>query len=503
MSQTPAQTNGLKKEYLELLQELEKRVKYNYISTVFPEQGLFSRDKYPKHMEFFAAGAKHSQRIFIAANRVGKSFAGMFEVVVHATGNYPEWWTGRRFNRPIKAWVASISSQTLKEIVVETLFGSAMKDSPDFGTGLVPKEALLDDDGNPMIWAMPGAQTGTPASCRIRHVSGGFSDIGFKVYEQGPDKFQGTKRDVILLDEEPSDHKVYTECITRLADPHGDNGILLMTFTPLKGMTDTVLSFMPGGLLPLNGSHPEAPARYAVQATWDDVPHLSEDWKKETLASYPPHERAARSKGVPYLGSGSIYPYPEDMIKVEPFKIPAWWPRAYGLDPGWNRTAAIWGATDPATNTTYLYSEYYGAQAVPAVHATAIKQRGDWIWGAIDPASAGAGQADGKRLIDFYEEQGLSLTFADNTVEAGISTIQQALETGRLKIFSHLQNFFNEYRLYRRDDNGKVVKEKDHLMDATRYLIMSGLDLATTAPDEDDEQHYTKSLGKRDRVTGY
>lgn len=226
---------------------------------------------------------------------------------------------------------------------------------------------------------------------------------------------------------------------------------------------------------------PEVSAsRYLVTAGWDDVPHLDAATKQELLASTPPHLRDARTKGVPSLGSGAVYPVDPDEYTVDPFRIPAYWPRAYALDVGWRRTAALWGAYDRDQDTLVLYSEHYGAQAVPAVHAEAIKARGDWIPGVVDPAAQGRSQVDGEQLIATYRALGLKLTPADNAVEAGIADVWQRLSTGRLKVFSTLRNWLNEVRLYRRDERGRIVKENDHLMDATRYLLRSGLPLMRT-----------------------
>lgn len=215
-------------------------------------------------------------------------------------------------------------------------------------------------------------------------------------------------------------------------------------------------------------------SKYLVNAGWDDAPHLDEKTKRELLEATPPYLRDARSKGTPSLGTGAIYPIPEDEISVPYFPIPAWWPRCYGLDVGWNRTAALWAAWDPATNICYLYSEHYRGIAEPAVHAEAIKARGKWMQGVVDPASRSANQRDGEKLIDLYRQLGLKLTFADNAVDAGIYDTWAMLGTGRLKVMNHLINFFNEYRLYRRDENGKIVKQHDHLMDVMRYIVRSG-----------------------------
>lgn len=223
-------------------------------------------------------------------------------------------------------------------------------------------------------------------------------------------------------------------------------------------------------------------SRYLVQAGWDDVPHLDEQTKRELLSSTPPYLRAARSKGAPSLGAGAIYPVTEDEVVVDPFALPAHWPRAYGMDVGWNRTAAIWGAIDRNDDTLYLYAEHYRGEVEPAVHADAIRARGDWIQGVIDPASRGRGQADGQQMLALYRGQGLHLDPADNAVEAGLYEVWGRLTTGRLKIFRTCRNLLAEYRIYRRDDKGRIVKQHDHLMDAMRYLVRSGLARAAVQP---------------------
>lgn len=213
-------------------------------------------------------------------------------------------------------------------------------------------------------------------------------------------------------------------------------------------------------------------SRYTVMAGWDDVPHLDADTKRELLASTPPHLRKARSQGIPALGSGAIYPVDWDDVTCAPFAIPAFWRRAYGLDVGWRRTAAIWLAEDPADKGLYGYAEHYRGDAIPLVHAGAIKARGEWIPGTIDPASKGRSQVDGRQLFETYTSAGLNLTPADNAIDAGIYEVWSRLETGRLKFFTTLQSTASEYRLYRRDERGRIVKENDHLMDALRYAVM-------------------------------
>lgn len=244
-------------------------------------------------------------------------------------------------------------------------------------------------------------------------------------------------------------------------------------------------------------------SKYTVFAGWDDVPHLSEQAKRELLESTPPYLRDARSKGIPSLGSGAIYPVAESEITCQPFKIPDWWPRAYGLDVGWNRTAAVWGALDRESDTIYLYAEHYRGQAEPSIHADAIRARGAWIPGVVDPASRGRSQNDGNQLLQNYNELGLLLALADNSRESGIYKVWQRLSSGRLKVFSTLQSWLSEYRIYRRDENGKIVKEHDHIMDATRYLIVSGIGRAITEPDDYDDYDDIHANTTRSGITGY
>lgn len=241
-------------------------------------------------------------------------------------------------------------------------------------------------------------------------------------------------------------------------------------------------------------------SRYQIQAGWDDVPHLDAKTKKELLDSTPPFLRDARSKGIPSLGAGAIYPIPLDEISCNPIAIPRHWKKGFAIDVGWNKTAALWGAQDPADGVIYVYSEYYRGQVEPIIHATAVKGRGSWIRGAIDPASRTSSQTDGQQLLALYQAQGLQLVPAVNGVDAGLFACWERLSTGRVKVFKNLQNFRAEYALYRRDEKGKIVKKFDHLMDAFRYLVMTWDQIAAVqAP----ERLMGMSSGISDTVAGY
>jgi phage terminase large subunit-like protein len=444
---------------LEVLEEQKRRVTERMFYHQFPDTGNLRRELYVKHMEFFKTGAKHSIRVFMAANRVGKSYGMAYEMVCHLIGVYPDWWEGKRFTAPVDTWIVGDISKTVRDILQNVLLG----DMDHIGTGMIP--ALNIE----RCWKAMGVAEYLD-TVTVKHSSGGISSIQFKSYDQGRKAFQGTAKDIIWLDEECNE-EIYQECLMRTMTT---NGMIVMTFTPLLGMTKLIQNLEAAAKTGTNTS--------LTIATWDDVPHLSSAQKDMMYAALPPHQRDARAKGIPQLGSGAIYPVQESVFLVAPFEIPAHYKRAYALDVGWNRTAAIWGAVDPESGIMYLYSEHYVGSEQPIIHAEAIKGRGTWIPGVIDPASRGRGQDDGQRLLDQYKNHGLILTTANNAVEAGIYAVWEQLSTGKIKVFNNLGNFMDEFRLYQRDTKGHIHKSNDHLMDATRYLCMSGKDKAIQKP---------------------
>lgn len=227
-------------------------------------------------------------------------------------------------------------------------------------------------------------------------------------------------------------------------------------------------------------------SRILIPAGWDSVPHLTEAAKADLLAETPEWLREARTRGIPSLGVGAIYPIPRDRIEVDNFPIPAHWPRCYALDVGWRWTAVLWCAFDRESGVKYLYACYLAGEALPAVHAAAIQARGKWIPGLVDPAANNRGQRDGERIMADYTAAGLELTKADNSVESGLITTWQDLSIGRTKVFKHgMEPFFREYGLYHRDEKGKIVKKDDHLMDCMRYIHNSGASVWKVRPAEE------------------
>lgn len=411
---------------------------------------------YTKQATFHAAGATKRERLFMAANQVGKTVAGSMEGAMHATGIYPDWWQGRRFDKPTNAWAAGVTGESTRDNVQRLLIGRV----GSRGTGAIP--------GNLIIAAPPAR--GVPDlvdNILVRHKSGGVSTIFLKSYEKGREKWQGESLDWIWFDEEPP-LDIYTEGLTRTNAAFGP---VWITFTPLLGMSDVVSRF----IMETNDD------RHVTQMEIGEAEHFTPEQRASIIASYPAHEVEARTKGVPVLGSGRVYPVTEELLRIDAIAIPKAWVRIAGLDIGWDHpTAVAWLAWDRDTDTIYVYDCYRLREATPVVHSAAIKGRGAWIpvaW-PHDALQHDKGNS-GEKIAQLYREQGVNMlpsraTFEDEKssgVEAGVLDILDRMQTGRFKVFAHLNDWWEEFRLYHRKD-GLIVKERDDLMSATRYAAM-------------------------------
>jgi phage terminase large subunit-like protein len=193
----------------------------------------YCRALYPKHVYLMQAGARYRERCIMAGNRIGKSELGGYEVTRHLTGIYPDWWTGRRFDEPTSVWVSGDTGNTTKNIIQEKLLGPPTA----IGTGFIPAHLLVHK-------IKKSGVADAYSTAWVRHISGGYSTVEFKSYDQRREAFQGTAQHVIWLDEEPP-MDVYTECLLRTAKTSDfPGGIILLTYTPLKGRTPLVKDWM-------------------------------------------------------------------------------------------------------------------------------------------------------------------------------------------------------------------------------------------------------------------
>jgi len=197
------------------------------------------RAAYKKQMEFFRLGKTHTERGLFGGNRTGKTHCGTYEDTLHLTGDYPDWWEGYKFDRPVEAWVATDTAKNTRDILQYKFLGKP-GDQAAQGTGMIPGDLILRTT----------VKHGLADACEtvfVRHVpTGGVSTLQFKSYDQGRESFQGTRQDLIHLDEEPK-LDIYVECLLRLMStvPGEDNGLLILTETPLLGISDLMIEYMP------------------------------------------------------------------------------------------------------------------------------------------------------------------------------------------------------------------------------------------------------------------
>lgn len=432
----------------QLRAEIELRRSHNRLTEYKP---------YAKQRLFHDLGGTHRERLLAASNRFGKTECGAFEMAIHLTGRYPDWWQGKRFTKPVRAWAAGITGESTRDVVQAKLFGPPDRREA-WGTGAIPKGCIGDI-------ALGRGIANAIDMASIRYATGGWSSLGFKTYEKGREKWQGASLEVLWLDEEPSDRSIYVEGLTRTGET---GGIAYMTCTPLLGMSEVMRSFF------LEKNQDKA----LVQATLMDAEHLSQEERDRMIRSWPAHEREAREKGIPQLGSGKVFPVSQESISIPAFPIPEHWPEICGLDFGWDHpSAAAKLAWDRDLDVIYVTAAYRKREQTPALFALAVKSWGDvpWAW-PHDGLQHDKGSGD--QLAKQYKDQGLKMlelhaTFEDgsNGVEAGTAEILDRMQTGRFKVFAHLADWFEEFNLYHRKD-GIIVKENDDILSAGRYAYM-------------------------------
>jgi phage terminase large subunit-like protein len=457
---------------LELINQLERRRETNRIDYYKP---------YPWQERFHNAFGHLTQKpavekAAITANQIGKTTAAAFEVAFHLTGIYPEWYEGTRFRIPVDWIVAGVTNEVTRDICQNELFGDPKEDKK-LGTGTVPRHLIGK------VTRKPGVPNAFE-TVQIKHVSGRWSSVNFKCYEQGPKKFMGLRSNGGWLDEEPP-QEILSQ--VRRSVFAKNPSLILMTFTPEEGATQVVIQL----------TNDIQRGQAVINATWDDAPHMTKEVREQKLATIPQHEREMRTKGVPFAGAGVIFPVTDESILVDPFEIPMHFSRINGIDFGWDHPFA--GASlahDRDQDVVYLIGEYSEQKATPPIHVEAIKGWGDWVPVAWPPDGLQTEKGSGIALAQQYRNRGLYLLPHHFTnppgpgqeegqggigVEPGLIAMLTRMQTGKFKVFRTCQKFMQEKRMYHRDQHGKVVKLNDDVISACRYAVQS-LRFARTRP---------------------
>lgn len=431
---------------------------------------------YSKQLEFHASHA--TERILSGANQSGKSLAGCMETCFHLTGNYPDWWTGHvikpRLNaangeEEINIWVIGTDSKTVRDSLQSKIIGTEAR---GFRDGCIHPD-YIDVEGSINSRGVKGLVD----TIYIKHKSGCKVKLQFRSYEQGRENLQSATIDAVYCDEEPPSDLI-GELRARLG---ATGGFMYMAFTPLKGMTPLVQEFW---------GH-DNPEKFLVCMNIYEAEHYTPEKIKKIESLYSglsEAERKARMMGVPTMGTGLVYPVEDKDIMYDGLgEIPRRWKRMAALDfgRGEHPQAMVWGALDPVNDVLYIYDAIKTTGKTVAENASIIKNHGAWIpcaWPHDLMRESGVGdekKTEGYKYKELYEKEGVTLTgeFAktkdgSNKVEVGIIEVRQRMFEGRFKVAKYLSEWWKEKQIYRYGEDNKPIKEKDDLMDATRYLTI-------------------------------
>lgn len=412
---------------------------------------------YSWQAEVHNASIDHPERLLMAANRVGKTQSAAAETAMHLIGEYPSWYRGRRFNEPVRCWTGAERTEDSKEVIQLALLGP----EGEHGTGWIPRDRIVN------ITYRQAGVSNVVDCIYVRHKSGGISQVTLKTYQMEAKGWRGAKLHFIWLDEECK-QDIYTEAQTRVLDL---KGLVLMTFTPVSGVTEVVHHFLEAK---------EKSGIFVKNVTWDDAPHLDPVEKERLWASYPAHERETRAKGMPMLGEGAVFPIADDEITCEPFEIPPHFYRINGVDFGIDHPGAgAFCAWDKDGGTFYVYDCYRRADQTPVYHAHNLKKHGDWIPNSWPHDGLAKDKGNGVALKNQYRQHGAYMLrdhahYPDerqNSREAGVIEMYEWMRTGKFKVFAHLSSWFEEKRLYHRKQ-GEIVTKKDDILAATRYAFV-------------------------------
>jgi phage terminase large subunit-like protein len=390
----------------------------------------------------------------------------------HLLGDYPEDWDGHKYDFPPLIWCLGYSGEKTRDLLQKKIVGDLDASKKELTGGFIPKNRILN------YKSMQGT-TGAVREATIQHSSGGVAVVQFWSYSQGHHALMGDVVDFFHIDEEPEDHEIYPQVLTRTINgDRGRGGRGILTFTPENGKTELVVQFM----------DEIQDGMYLQRATWDECPHILPEQAEKILSKFPPYQRNMRSKGDPLMGEGLIYAHSEDSITCKRFEVPDHWWLINGMDFGWKHPQAhVQLAIDPETSTVYVMQAWKASEKQPYEAWEAIK-----TWAKLVPTAwphdgaqhkIQSGNKDAVEQKTIYEEQGWNMldehaqwASGDNGVDLGLMELNKLMALGHFKVCSDLFDALEELREYhtKLKANGlsEIVKVKDDILDAIRYAFM-------------------------------
>jgi len=464
----------------------DQRARFEELVIAVQEDMAFNQLRYFRPFEhqlrFFETG-QSDRRGILAANRIGKTVSTCYETAMHLTGQYPEWWTGKRFDKPITAMVAGEGWGQVAMVLQNELLGTQdIKIADAIGTGAIPRDNIVFD-----------TMRNDGANClgvEVRHQSGSNSYLVFANYTQEVRQMQGFKLTLAVFDEQPPDD-FFSEIVTRTATTQGQ---VLCSFTPLKGLNGLVSKFW-------NNEE----GYNHIRVSWDDVPEY-DPWGEPFLLNstraqlerdYLPHERDARRNGVPVMGKGAVFQirtWPTYRTGDYDFRNSHGLHRIIALDLGLvnDRTVISLMYWDPNEREAWLHTQivvkgveeanpmnYINHLMRPEVFGTPIVLPAD----ASTPGRYTMSALSIRQLFEQYElnvhpepimnpadDQGRRT----NHKSYGINVMRQMLELGTLHVNENCTEFLREAQNYFVDPQGRF-SDPDDAIDSCRYALLGCL----------------------------
>lgn len=448
-------------QILKLAEGIRRDKKFERLRFVVP---------YPKQKEFFNMGSGPRERLLMAPNKVGKTEAGAIELAYHLTGEYPAWWRGKKFERAIRAWAVCETGVMTRNLAQEKLFGPAGLDE-DLGSGYVPKRLIKNvsrSHGVADLFDTVYVQHSTNG------VEDGMSELVLKSYDQHRRRFQGSRVDVIWMDEEPPDD-IFRECLMRITpsteEPRG--GIFYMTFTPIENAGEVVNEYV-------NNASSD---RQIVHMSIEDALHIPPSEYDSIKARIAPHELEARYYGRPGMGKGSVFPIIIDTILEDPIPlntVPPNWCKLWGIDFGISHPfAAALLAWDKDYDIIHVMHAFKMSGALPINQAFSMNQVAAHVPIAWPHDGVARETSTGDELIKAYKihlpyilREHATHSDGGFSTETGVMEILTRMMTGRFKVNRNLKEWIQECMGYHRDDQGLILKKNDDIMSATRIAVM-------------------------------
>ena len=446
------------------------------------------------------------RRGILAANRIGKTVSTCYETALHLTGLYPDWWTGKRFDKPITAMVAGESwGQVALVLQAELLGSSDVKIKEQLGTGAIPRDCIRFD-----TMRSDGANA---MGVEIKHTSGANSYLLFANYTQEVRQMQGFKLNLAVFDEQPPDD-FFSEIVTRTATTQGQ---VLCSFTPLKGLNGLVSKFW----------NREEGYDF-IRVAWSDVPEydpwgepfLLQSTREQLERDYLPHEREARIAGKPIMGQGAVFQirnWPTYRTGDYNFKEMSGIERVIALDLGLvnDRTVVSLMYWHPQEREAWLHTQIVvkGIEEANPVnyinHLMRPEVFGTPIVLPADAGTAGRYTMSSLSIRELFEQYGLNVYAkpimnppdgegrTTNHKSFGINVMRQMLEAGTLHINENCVDFLREAQNYYVDPQGRF-SDPDDTIDSARYALLGCLNGISEPYDGLTPQH--RMAQARDRI---